>query len=103
MSRDAVEGRGPLLLEPFLSALAVHGIRVGVRDYQRIATALAASGRWTLSQVRELLQALLAKDPEQARSPPAPGAVRIRPRRRRRAPPHPAGERPLRRRAAFFR
>jgi formylglycine-generating enzyme required for sulfatase activity len=56
----------PPFLEPFLASLATHGIRVGVADYRRIATALQARQDWTLARLRDLLTALLARDREQA-------------------------------------
>ncbi|WP_366929838.1 hypothetical protein [uncultured Thiodictyon sp.] len=103
----------PPFLEPFLASLATHGIRVGVADYRRIATALQARQDWTLAGLRDLLTALLARDREQAlalprcfdrffahRPPPAGEALDLdlllnELRALVAAPPNPAPARPV--------
>lgn len=52
-------------LNPFLASLAAAGIRLAVRDYERIHLALQAGGPWTITRFRDTLLALLVKDEDQ--------------------------------------
>ena len=52
-------------LQPFLDSLETDGIRLTVRDYERIERLLARESNWTLLQLRDALSALLVKDEEQ--------------------------------------
>lgn len=54
-----------LPLAPFLAALASDGIRLTLRDYERINLALHSAGDWTLPRLHDVLLALLAKDQAQ--------------------------------------
>nr|VFJ56799.1 MAG: hypothetical protein BECKFM1743C_GA0114222_101854 [Candidatus Kentron sp. FM]VFJ57092.1 MAG: hypothetical protein BECKFM1743A_GA0114220_101823 [Candidatus Kentron sp. FM]VFK11467.1 MAG: hypothetical protein BECKFM1743B_GA0114221_101834 [Candidatus Kentron sp. FM] len=54
----------PLLLTPFLDTLR-DDIPIGVRDYQRMAIMLSASGPWTVARLRDTLLALLVKNRDQ--------------------------------------
>jgi len=49
-------------LRPFLTVLQTDGIRVTVRDIDRIVTVLHTGDAWTLDRLRDTLLALLAKD-----------------------------------------
>ncbi|MCP4110077.1 MAG: SUMF1/EgtB/PvdO family nonheme iron enzyme [Desulfobacteraceae bacterium] len=51
-------------LSPFLASLASDGIRVNVRDYERIGLALQTGGKWTVARLRDVIVSLLAKDQE---------------------------------------
>jgi len=53
----------PLAL--FLTSLSADGIRVTVRDYERISLVLSSSGTWTIIRLRDTLQALLTQNEEQ--------------------------------------
>jgi hypothetical protein len=50
---------------PFLISLAASGIRPTIRDYQRISLALQTGEAWTITRLRDVLLALLAKDEDQ--------------------------------------
>jgi hypothetical protein len=52
-------------LSTFFQSLESDGIRLTVRDYNRIARVLGCNGRWTLARLRDVLLALLAKDENQ--------------------------------------
>ena len=52
-------------LSPFLEALAGDGIRPTLHDYERISMALQAQVLWTLSQLRDVLLALLVRNEDQ--------------------------------------
>lgn len=52
-------------LKPFLDILTAAGIRVTIKDYERITLALRADGPWDLERLRGVLLALLVKSPEQ--------------------------------------
>ena len=52
-------------LRSFLITLERDGIFLAVRDYDRIALVLGTDGEWTLGRLRNVLVALLAKDPDQ--------------------------------------
>ncbi|WP_420645044.1 hypothetical protein [Candidatus Leptofilum sp.] len=52
-------------LQPFLDSLETDGIRLTVRDYERIERLLARESNWTILQLRDALSALLVKDEEQ--------------------------------------
>jgi hypothetical protein len=58
-------GMLPMPLDPFLQALRADGIRVTVRDLDRIATVLRTGDAWTLDRLRDTLLALLAKNIDQ--------------------------------------
>ena len=52
-------------LQPFLGSLAADGIRLTLRDYERIHLALRTGGPWSVARLRNTLVALLARDVEQ--------------------------------------
>ncbi|MBV9927014.1 MAG: hypothetical protein JOZ96_18495 [Acidobacteria bacterium] len=52
-------------LAPFLFTLAADGIRVTLKDYDRIGLALRAGGPWSVGRLRGVLVALLVKSAEQ--------------------------------------
>ncbi len=52
-------------LSSFLHTLESDGIRLTVRDYDRIARALGCDGGWTFARLRDVLLALLATDETQ--------------------------------------
>jgi hypothetical protein len=52
-------------LAPFLTSLAADGIRLTNRDYERIGLVLQTESPWTMTQLKMVLLALLAKDEEQ--------------------------------------
>ena len=52
-------------LQSFLLSLENDGIRLDVRDYDRIAMVLSTDGDWTLKRLRDVLLVLLAKDTDQ--------------------------------------
>lgn len=52
-------------LAPFLASLAADGIRLTLRDYERISLALHSAGEWSLPRLHDVLLALLAKDQAQ--------------------------------------
>ncbi|MDM8522028.1 SUMF1/EgtB/PvdO family nonheme iron enzyme [Desulfococcaceae bacterium HSG8] len=49
-------------LHSFLIFLESEGLRLTIRDYDRIALALGTGGEWTITRLRCVLTALLAKD-----------------------------------------
>ncbi len=53
-------------LAAFLLELSTDGFHLTVQDYQRIGLALQTDGSWTIIRLRSVLNALLAKDPEQS-------------------------------------
>ncbi|MCP4111648.1 MAG: SUMF1/EgtB/PvdO family nonheme iron enzyme [Desulfobacteraceae bacterium] len=53
-------------LYSFLISLETDGFRLTVHDYERIRLALGTGGKWTITRVRSVLAALLAKDEDQA-------------------------------------
>lgn len=55
----------PIPLRPFLTVLQADGIRVTVRDIDRIVTVLRTDDAWTLERLRDTLLALLAKNVDQ--------------------------------------
>lgn len=52
-------------LGPFLTSLATDGIFLTSRDYERIGQVLQSDGPWTISRLKMVLLALLARDEEQ--------------------------------------
>ncbi|MCP4346452.1 MAG: SUMF1/EgtB/PvdO family nonheme iron enzyme [Desulfobacterales bacterium] len=53
-------------LYSFLISLETDGFRLTVHDYERIRLALGTGDKWTITRVRSVLAALLAKDEDQA-------------------------------------
>ena len=51
--------------EAFFATLQSAGIRVTVKDYDRVGTALATGGPWSLQRLRDTLAAILARDTDQ--------------------------------------
>lgn len=52
-------------LQPFLDTLSDAGLLITIQDYDRIQMALNSGGEWTLTQLRDTLLVLLARDEAQ--------------------------------------
>jgi hypothetical protein len=55
----------PLFLQPLLSLLSKEGFCITARDYRRISIALDAEVAWTVESLKDVLLALLVKNPMQ--------------------------------------
>lgn len=55
----------PNFLEPFLSSLSRDGFHITAGDYRRIGIVLRSEGAWTVTRLKTVLAALLAKNPKQ--------------------------------------
>jgi hypothetical protein len=67
---DAWVGRpqakmNPIFLQPFLSSLSREGFHITADDYRRISIVLRSEGAWTVTRLKTVLAALLAKNPKQ--------------------------------------